>query len=233
MAQANTDHSTPMPAGATRRRFLSQAAAVAAGGSILALATCQPAPAIAAPMAPLASSEADPIFALIEEYRVAAKTTAAAASEVSRREEMLIEQGLGTYPVICVLDAAARGKPMPTMAYSQEQIDKLLPPGRFGKANAEARASLDVQIERHKAALGDSEDVLNSALDAETEALDILVWTPPTTVAGILALLEMGPVLRQARIDDDQTDAMMISVIDALRALHPNEAAIDTAAAQS
>jgi hypothetical protein len=39
---------------------------------------------------------------------------------------MLIEQGLGTYPVICVLDAAARGKPMPTLAYSQEQIRLLL-----------------------------------------------------------------------------------------------------------
>jgi len=78
---------------------------------------------------------------------------------------MLIEQGLGTYPVICVLDAAARGKPMPTMAYSQEQIDRLLPPERFSKANAEAEApaSLDIQIERHKAALGDSEDVLNAA----------------------------------------------------------------------
>ena len=76
---------------------------------------------------------------------------------------MLIEQGLGTYPVICVLDAAARGKPMPPMAYSQEQIDRLLPPERFSKANAEARASLDIQIERNKAALGDSEDVLNAA----------------------------------------------------------------------
>jgi hypothetical protein len=78
---------------------------------------------------------------------------------------MLIEQGLGTYPFICVLDAAARGKPMPTMAYSQEQIDRLLPPERFSKANAEAEApaSLDIQIERHKAALGDSEDVLNAA----------------------------------------------------------------------
>ena len=34
----------------------------------------------------------------------------------------------------------------------------------------------------------------------------MLVWTPPTTVAGILALL--GPALRQARIDDDRTDAI-------------------------
>ena len=43
-------------------------------------------------------------------------------------------------------------------------------------------------------------------LAAETEAPDMLVWTPPATVAGILALL--GPALRQARIDDDRTDAI-------------------------
>jgi hypothetical protein len=53
-----------------------------------------------------------------------------------------------------VLDAAARGKPMPTMAYSQEQIDRLLPPERFSKANAEARASLDIQDRAKQGGLG-------------------------------------------------------------------------------
>ena len=70
--------------------------------------------------------------------------------------------------------------------------------------------------------MSDSEDVLNAALAAETEALDMLAWTPPATVAGILALLAMGPALRQARIDDDRTDAIMISAIDALRDIHPS-----------
>ena len=163
MAQADSNVSIPTSVDPTRRRFLSQAAGVAAGGTALALATVSATADAAAPMAALAPSNVGPIFSLIEDYRTAAKTVATAASELSRREEMLIEQGLGTYPVICVLDAAARGKPMPTMAYSQEQIDRLLPPERFSKANAEAEApaSLDIQIERHKAALGDSEDVLN------------------------------------------------------------------------
>ena len=31
-----------------------------------------------------------------------------------------------------------------------------------------------------------------------------------------------GPALRQARIDDDRTDAIMISAIDALRDIHPS-----------
>jgi hypothetical protein len=71
--------------------------------------------------------------------------------------------------------------------------------------------------------VGDSEDVLYAALDAETEALDTLVWTQPTTIAGVLALLELWPELRRSRVmDDDQTDAIIISVIDALREIHPN-----------
>jgi hypothetical protein len=106
-------------------------------------------------------------------------------------------------------------------------VTTMAPPARahrpLGKGNYFQTETLpDIQIERHKATLSDSEDVLNAALDAETEALDMLVWTPPATVAGILALLAMGPALRQARIDDDRTDAIMISAIDALRDIHPS-----------
>jgi hypothetical protein len=58
----------------------------------------------------------------------------------------------------------------------------------------------------------------------ETEALDELVWTTPTTIAGALALLELLSELRRARafLDDDQADAIIISVIDALDDIHPN-----------
>jgi hypothetical protein len=95
----NTTISKTHPVDApSRRRFLSSAAGVAAGGTILALATVSATADAAAPMAPLASSDVDPIFSLIEEYRTAAKTAGTAASEVTRREEMLIEQGLGQAP---------------------------------------------------------------------------------------------------------------------------------------
>jgi hypothetical protein len=66
MAQVNPENSTPMPAEATRRCFLSQAAGVAAGGAVLALATIPPASAIAAPASPQ-----DPVFGLIEAHRTA------------------------------------------------------------------------------------------------------------------------------------------------------------------
>jgi len=54
------------PVDPTRRRFLSQAAGVAAGGSVLALATIPPARAVAAP-----ASTLDPVFSLIEAHRTA------------------------------------------------------------------------------------------------------------------------------------------------------------------
>ena len=223
MAQADSNNSTPMAADPTRRRFLSQAAGAATGGTVLALATVSATADAAAPMAALAPSNVDPIFSLIEDYRTAAKTVAAAASEVSRREDMLIEQGLGMYAFISVLDASGPRKPTPTMVYTHECIDSLLPADRFSKPNAEAHASLDAQEERHKAIMGDSEDVLNAAQDVETEALDTLIWTPPTTIAGVLALLELLPELRRERImDADQADATIISVIDALDDIHPN-----------
>ncbi|QDW38759.1 hypothetical protein FFI89_017375 [Bradyrhizobium sp. KBS0727] len=225
MARADCVHSTPptnTPADPTRRQFLSQSAGVAVGGAVLALATVSATADTAAPTAAVASGEPDPIFALIEDYRTAAAAVAAAASEVDRRDEMMIEQGLGPYPFISVLDASKPGKPTPTLAYSHEHIDRLLPPDRFSKANAEAKTALDVQTEREKAIAGDSEKVMNAAMDAEAEALDTLGRTSPTTIAGVLALLYLFPDLQRARIDDDQANALIISVIDALVDMHPN-----------
>jgi hypothetical protein len=49
MAQVNSENSTAMPAVSTRRRFLSQAAGVAAGGAVLALGTIPPTLAAAPP----------------------------------------------------------------------------------------------------------------------------------------------------------------------------------------
>jgi hypothetical protein len=42
MAQVDSENSTAIPADPTRRRFLSNAAGVAAGGAILALAESRP-----------------------------------------------------------------------------------------------------------------------------------------------------------------------------------------------
>jgi hypothetical protein len=57
------------PVDPTRRRFLSQAAGVAAGGTVLALATVSAAADAAEPVTSLASSNVDPIYAAIERHK--------------------------------------------------------------------------------------------------------------------------------------------------------------------
>src|ERR1700738_561748 len=60
MAQVNSVNSTSMPVVQSRRRFLSHAAGVAAGGTVLALAVIPPAPSVAAPASPLDAANASP-----------------------------------------------------------------------------------------------------------------------------------------------------------------------------
>jgi hypothetical protein len=61
MTQADSVHSTPPTnTSATRRRFLSQSAGMAAGGAVLALATIPLASASAAPASPLDPANASP-----------------------------------------------------------------------------------------------------------------------------------------------------------------------------
>ena len=90
--------------------------------SLVTLPVAAALPAAMVPMAALASPGVDPIFALIDEYRAAAKTLDAATSERSRREEMLIEQGLGLSPFISELDVWGPGPAQAVVAYKHEYI---------------------------------------------------------------------------------------------------------------
>src|SRR5882724_9918376 len=83
MAQANTDNSTSVPVDQTRRRFLSQAASVAAGGAALAMATAHPAPAMTLQGGP------DPILEAIEGHRVAYAALDAAVRQNGKLDEEL------------------------------------------------------------------------------------------------------------------------------------------------
>jgi hypothetical protein len=225
MAQADSMNSITTASVSSRRRFLSHAAGVAAGGTALALATVSATTDAAASLASLASSDVDPIIALIEEYRTVAKTTTAAASEHSRREGMLIEQGLGLSPFISVLDVSGPGAAHPMVVYDHGYVDRLLPPDRFSEPNAAAHASLDAQVWRHNAIMGDSQHVMYAAMDVELEVLDTIVWTSATTIAGAVALLEFWSEIRKASreaLQDHQIDTLILSIAGALRDLHPN-----------
>jgi hypothetical protein len=71
------------PVAPTRRRFLSQAAGVAAGGAVLAVATVSPPPALAAP-----ASQQDPVFGLIEAHRTALAAYDVALAEHTRLDRL-------------------------------------------------------------------------------------------------------------------------------------------------
>ena len=80
MTQADSVHSTPPTnTPTTRRSFLSQTAGMAAGGTILALATVSATGDASAPMAALASGEPDPIFAAFARYQKASQSFDAAS----------------------------------------------------------------------------------------------------------------------------------------------------------
>ena len=86
-----------LPVVASRRGFLSHAAGLAAGGTVLALATIPPAPA-----ADALASALDPVFALIAAHRDVNATVHAVEAETSRRlslgigDEIDITESAGT-----------------------------------------------------------------------------------------------------------------------------------------
>ena len=94
MAKPNnsTTNSITAPAVSTRRHFLSQAAGVAAGGTVLALATIPPVPAAAAPASPV-----DPVFGLIAAHKQIMETVRATSAEIrhsTEDEAIALEKGV-------------------------------------------------------------------------------------------------------------------------------------------
>jgi hypothetical protein len=80
MSQIDSQKADGVP---TRRHFLSQAAGVGAGATVLALATIPPASALAVPVSPL-----DPVFGLIEAHRTAQAALLVALAEQNRLERI-------------------------------------------------------------------------------------------------------------------------------------------------
>jgi hypothetical protein len=81
MAQADSNNTTPAPVDPTRRRFLSQAASVAAGSAVLAAGATIPAQAL--------QRLPDPVFAAIEAHKAAVAATNAALELNSRLDDEL------------------------------------------------------------------------------------------------------------------------------------------------
>jgi hypothetical protein len=208
------------PVDTTRRRFLTQAAGVAAAGAVLALATS----ALARPQ----TCAEDPIFAAIELYKAAAKAEADAEADFARREKILLETVGQTDPSIGVIRLSGNprgpGYGQQVTAYSHEQIDALCPPDQFPDMNRMHRAWFDDLAKKHQDIMGAAEQVRQDAAGPAYDALEALLETIPTTIGGVLALVDWQREAMEAdsQVMDASHCAMVCyTVADALRGL-PN-----------
>ncbi|MBP1297482.1 hypothetical protein [Bradyrhizobium elkanii] len=193
MSQAKTTNTT------SRRRFL-------AGAAVTAVV---PTTAVAA------AQGADPIFALIKAHREAAKVSRKAAEEQCRREQILIDEGIGLCP-FAVITFGGR----PATMHSHAQIDNFKTISE--RQRAKAHADLDAALKRYGEIFGDAEKIADAAYKADCEALDRLLSTVPTSPVGLHALLsylveEIDDIEFQLR-DECRVEMLMVTVRDALLA---------------
>src|SRR5258705_7739139 len=137
------------PADSSRRGFLAQAAGVAAGGTALALATVSATAEAGAPMAGLASSDVDPIFALIAAHAQAREELKAAESAHAQVERELNAAG-DLFPKV-----VSRGNPWsgfgPPESTTHADIDNYSPAHIYPEDNKREHAELSASIARHNA----------------------------------------------------------------------------------
>jgi hypothetical protein len=151
MAQVDSKNTIAAPVDQTRRRFLSTAAGVAAGGTVLALASLP------------ASAADDPVFALIETHRAASAALNVAIAEKARLE------GLGDWDADGGTDAAH--------GVEGSALDDLIEavPTTLAGVMANMRYIADNVVHRSGNRLGD--DYVNPLLLNLAEALEGLAVT--------------------------------------------------------
>jgi len=193
MAQVNPENSTTTPAVSTRRGFLSQAAAVAAGGTVLAVAAIPPAVAAVASTGALASPSIDPIFALIARHRAEEQAYGDALKARDKLCEMVPEEILRGGRVQWGMKDGG-----PYYLHSHEQIDHRLKWSPDFASTPEIRARLHAELDRDMNELWTKRDEhgVTAAVDLVEQLCDScyeLEWalanTMPTSIAGVEAML--------------------------------------------
>lgn len=189
MPEATSNHTIT----ASRRRFLSQAAGVAAGGAALALATVSSTDCEAAPSASVAPPDADPIFALIARHRAEEQ---AYTDALVARDELYEAAPEDARRAQRVRIGMKDGKPH--YVHSHAAIDERLEWAPDFAHTPEIRARLHDELDRDSAYIQAIEEEfgLAAAYERASELCDScfeLEWaianTPPTSVAGLVALL--------------------------------------------
>lgn len=188
MPEANSNHTT-VP---TRRRFLSQAAGVAAGGTILAMAAVSATADAAAPMAALASPEVDPIFALIAGHRAEQQAYANACDDLGKLYELVPDEFHRGGRV----QWGMRAPGTPNYLRSHKEIDDCMVAGsrHSPKIKARLHAELDrdraeISAKREEIGLPAADDRVGQLCDSCQELGWTLANTMPTSMAGVAAVL--------------------------------------------
>jgi len=193
MAQVNPENSTSMPVNPTRRRFLSQAAGVAAGGTVLALATVSATEGAAAPMVALASSGADPIFALIARHRAEQQAYGDALMHLAELHETVPSEILRGSRVQWGMNDGE-----PHYLYSREHIDYIMEWSPDFASTPEIRdrlyAALDrdaneISTKRAEYGVTASDDRVEQLCRSCQDLCWVLANTMPTSIAGVAAVL--------------------------------------------
>jgi hypothetical protein len=166
---------------------------------------------------PAATADVDDrTFALIEAHRTAVDAHSKAFLDISRREEILLNEGSGLCPFVAIAD-----KNRPVVAYTHAHIDSYSHSSE--QIRERAHAALQAAIERNRAVMGDVEEVGDSAGATSTEAWVELLSTPPQSMAGIRSLLAY--ILREVDDINDELGDLAVSVLtsieDALETVNP------------
>jgi len=178
----------------TRRHFLSQAAGVAAGGSVLALATISAAADAAAPVASLASSGVDPIFALIADHRQLQAAWLGLCRELEEAEhEASEEHGPRPIPLIHWRGYHIGGSEIEDRREQllERKIDSATVEQEYldAKAREQTKRAAEKAWDVHTGLAAKREE-MDRAERAESGCAERLSRTKPTTPAGAAALIQ-------------------------------------------
>jgi hypothetical protein len=184
MPEATSNHTIV----STRRRFLSQAASVTAGGAVLALAAMPPASAATAPASPL-----DPAFALIARHRAEQQAYGDAIKARDELYEIIPKEIQRGAQVQCGMKGGE-----PHYLYSHDHINYIMDLLPDFASTPEIQARLHAAFDRDESELSTKRDeygatAADDRVDQLCDSCQDLSWalanTIPTSIAGVAALL--------------------------------------------
>jgi hypothetical protein len=207
MAQVDSENNTVMPVVQSRRRFLSQAAGVAAGGTVLALATTPLASAAVAP-----APSVDPVFALIAQHRAEQQAYGAALRVQAELHETVPSEVLRGARVQWGMKDGE-----PYYLHSHEQIDHQMEWSPDFASTPEIRARLHAELARDMSersakqaehGVTDADDQVEQLCGSCQDLSWALANTVPISVAGVAALLRYANEFEDGGQEWPDTDAI-------------------------